>query len=81
MKGVRVRCYAPLRTRCKGALVWLHGGGWVCMKPDYYDRVLFWFVKKLGVKVFAIDYRLAPDHPHPAGVNDCCAAIEHLYDK
>jgi acetyl esterase len=56
----------------------LHGGGWALGAPDRQDKALSRFASAARVAVVAVDYRLAPEHPHPAGLTDCVAAIHWL---
>ena len=56
------------------ALVFFHGGGFVMGDLDSYDALCRRICHDAGVQVFSVDYRLAPEHPAPAAVEDCCAA-------
>ncbi len=62
---------APGPTRA--ALFYLHGGGYVAMSPRTHRSLTAAFAKR-GFRVFAPDYRLAPEHPFPAAVDDAAAA-------
>lgn len=55
------------------ALVYFHGGGYVLGDLDSYDALCSRICQDAGVQVFSVDYRLAPEHPAPAAVEDCCA--------
>ena len=57
-------------------VVWLHGGGWAVGDLDTHDPVCRAVANRLGATVVAVDYRLAPEHPHPAPLDDCYAAVE-----
>jgi acetyl esterase len=57
-----------------GALVWLHGGGWCVGDLDGFDRVCRSLCNAAGAVVVSVDYRLAPEHPYPAAVEDADAA-------
>ena len=66
---------APLGTREPGpALLWIHGGGYVGGSARLDDKLCRRFAEQLGIVVAAVDYRLAPEHPFPAGLDDCYAA-------
>jgi acetyl esterase len=56
----------------------VHGGGWALGGADRQDRTLLRFATEARLAVVAVDYRLAPEHPHPAAVEDCVAAIAWL---
>jgi acetyl esterase/lipase len=60
----------------RNVLVWLHGGGWMHGDLDCYDGVARAFANRAGCLVLAVDYRLAPEHPFPAGFDDAWAAVE-----
>lgn len=70
----------PGREQPCGALVWIHGGGMIMGSPesahDFCSRV----AGELGVLVVSVDYRLAPEHPFPAGLHDCFAALSWVHD-
>jgi acetyl esterase len=74
---VRVRVIQPT-TAPPGAtrpgLVFFHGGGWVIGDLDTHDTVCRELALQAGVVVVSVDYRLAPEHPFPAAVDDCVAA-------
>ncbi|SDM46280.1 alpha/beta hydrolase [Nonomuraea jiangxiensis] len=73
---VRVRIYRPPgQGEERPALYWIHGGGMILGIPEIDDATMIGFVEKLGCVVVSVDYRLAPDHPHPAPVEDCYAGL------
>ncbi|THF84180.1 alpha/beta hydrolase [Cohnella fermenti] len=57
------------------ALLWIHGGGYILGHPDMEDAICEQFVLEAGCAVFSPDYRLAPDSPYPAAIEDCYAAL------
>lgn len=59
-------------------LVFFHGGGWVLGDLDTHDMLCRHIVRGAGCSVFSVDYRLAPEHPFPAAVNDACEATAYL---
>ena len=63
------------------AILYIHGGGWVGGVPGNHRPLTWRLADKTGVPVYAIDYRLAPEHPFPAGLEDCVAAYRGLLDK
>lgn len=56
-------------------LVWMHGGGFVYGSLDAEDWWLHDLVAAVGCAVLSVDYRLAPEHPFPAAVDDCVTAL------
>ena len=58
-----------------GALVWFHGGGWCLGDLEGFDRVCRSLANAAGHAVVSVDYRLAPEHPYPAAVDDAVAAL------
>ena len=55
-------------------LVYLHGGAWVAGSPKSHRKLTARFARA-GYLVISVDYRLAPEHPFPAGLDDCIAAV------
>lgn len=55
-------------------LVYLHGGGWVVGDLDTHDQPCRFLAREAAVRVLAIDYRRAPEHPFPEPLEDCLAA-------
>jgi acetyl esterase len=67
--GVPVRVYEPLRPR-GSTLIYLHGGGWVLGDVETHDPLCRRVANGTGARVVSVDYRLAPEHPFPAGLDD-----------
>jgi len=63
------------------AILYIHGGGFVGGVPGNHRPLTWRLTDKVGVPVYAVDYRLAPEHPYPAGLDDCVAAYRGLLDK
>ena len=77
--GVDVWLYRPTGQTGKGpALLWIHGGGFVIGHPGQDDELCRRFARRLGVTVVSVDYRLAPEHPYPAALDDCYSALTWL---
>lgn len=82
MAGVPVRTFEPSDDQRLAAggtdrtVVYVHGGGWVLGDLDYADEICRLLCAHLGAVVVALDYRLAPEHPFPAGLQDVEAAID-----
>ena len=80
--GPRVRLHRHrAAARPSGALLWIHGGGMVMGNPEQDDRWLSGLADDLGILVVSVDYRLAPEHPYPAGLDDCMTALRWLHDS
>ena len=80
-RHVRVRSYLPAHLRnggddvtAAGALVFVHGGGFAIGSLRTHDAVCRRLAAGAGVLVQSVDYRLAPEHPYPAGLTDIAAA-------
>jgi len=71
-----VRVYTPDGRGRHPVLIWFHGGGWVRGSIDAADGVCRALVNRAGCSVVSVGYRLAPEHPFPAGLKDCYAATE-----
>ncbi len=77
---VRVRVYQPKdRTGKLPALYWIHGGGYVMGDVEMDDRLMMQLVKRIGCVCVSVDYRLAPENPFPAPVEDCYAGLKWLF--
>lgn len=73
---IPVRIYTPEGEPPFPILVYFHGGGWMRGSLDGYDGLCRLLTVETGCLVISVDYRLAPEHPFPAGVEDCYAATE-----
>lgn len=62
-------------------LLFFHGGGWVTDHVDSYERICARMSNYTGHLVAAVEYRLAPEHKFPAGLQDCYAAAEAIYRR
>lgn len=71
---VPVRIYRP-GAGTRGGVVYLHGGGWVIGDLDSHDNVCRSLANRAGVVVVSVDYRLAPEHPFPAGLTDAVQTL------
>jgi acetyl esterase len=70
--GIPVRLFEPPDPR--GAYLHFHGGGWTIGSADLQDAYLWELAQETGLAVASVEYRLAPEHPYPAGPDDCEAA-------
>jgi len=69
------------RQRPSAALLWIHGGGTVIGKPEQGNQICSRWAAELGILVISVDYRLAPEHPFPAGLEDCYTALAWLHSQ
>jgi acetyl esterase/lipase len=77
--GVGVRLFRPTRVTGRApALLWIHGGGYVIGKAAQDDELCRRYARELGATVASVDYRLAPEHPYPAPLEDCYSALQWL---
>ncbi|MGN5377012.1 alpha/beta hydrolase [Streptomyces lasalocidi] len=75
---VPIRIYAPAtlpRSRPRPVTVFFHGGGWVLGDLDSQDHIARMVANRSGTIVVSVDYRLAPEHRFPAGIEDAYAAL------
>ncbi len=71
--GIPVRIYRPMDTTA-GLIVFYHGGGWTVGDLNSHDGIVRLLASRTGCTILSVDYRLAPEHPFPAAVEDACAA-------
>ena len=79
--GVPIRAYRPAgvaKTEVLPALVFFHGGGWTIGDLDTHDAFCRSLTNGARCEVFSVEYRLAPEAPFPAAVEDCIAATEFV---
>ena len=74
---IPVRVYTPDAAvgHVHGVLVWYHGGGFVIGDIETADSTCRALANRAGCVVVSVDYRLAPEHPAPAALDDCVAAL------
>lgn len=76
-----IRAYRPVRGERLPALVYFHGGGWTIGDLDTHDALCRQLAVGAQCAVFSVDYRLAPEDPFPAAVEDCIAATRYVADN
>ena len=77
--GVKARVLEPPASR--GVIVFSHGGGWVFGSPDSHHRCGALLAQATGMQVVLPDYRMAPEHPCPAAIDDVLAVIGAVRDR
>ncbi|HEX6240538.1 MAG TPA: alpha/beta hydrolase [Polyangiales bacterium] len=76
LRGEALRVAAPTQ-----AVLYLHGGGYVAGHPRVYRNLCARLAKKLSADVFVPEYRLAPEHPFPAALDDALASYQALLER
>ena len=80
--AVRVLIYRPRgATGPLPALLWIHGGGYVLGQAKWDDFIVQPIAAELGCVLVSVDYRLAPETPHPGPLEDCYAALRWLHQN
>jgi acetyl esterase/lipase len=80
--GILVAEFRPDDTpRPSKAIYHIHGGAMISGSVDLFDKRLKSVAAGFGVPVFAVDYRLAPEHPHPIPVTDCFTGLRWLSEN
>jgi acetyl esterase/lipase len=79
---IHLRIYDPgVRSKPSPALVFVHGGGWTVGSVDDFDSSIRRLANSSGLLVAAMDYRLAPENPFPAGLNDVIATVKWIKEN
>ncbi len=82
---VTVRHYCPAGINAtdepSAALIYIHGGGFIMGSINSEHAGAASLASRLGVQVFSVEYRLAPENPYPAGLLDCYAALLWVADR
>jgi acetyl esterase len=77
-----IRRYDPLTdTLPAPAIVFFHGGGWVVGDVDGHDPLCRQLANRVGATVFSVAYRLAPESPYPAALDDAVTALRCVFDQ
>ena len=79
---MRLRIYEPLNRKDKApGIYWIHGGGLIMGAPEESEDLNIRFATEVGAVVVAVDYRMAPEHPYPAPVEDCYSGLKWFSDN
>ena len=78
---VRLLYHEGRRPERAPGLIWVHGGGHVVGDAESDDPLVAEFVKSLGCVVVSVEWRRSPEHPFPAAINDCYAALHWAYTQ
>ncbi|UMV49883.1 alpha/beta hydrolase [Paenibacillus macerans] len=74
---VRIKIYEPkVKNGPLPGVLYIHGGGYILGSADMMDPALQYLVSEIECVIVSVDYRLAPEHPFPAPLEDCYAALQ-----
>ncbi len=73
-ESILLRIYRPVSEPDLPVLVWFHGGGFAFGSLDSHDSICRAYAEAFKAVVVSVAFRLAPEHPFPAGLDDCYAA-------
>jgi acetyl esterase/lipase len=76
---LRLRTFVP--DEVAGVMLHIHGGGWVAGSPEMTDLLHEILMDTCKIAIVSVDYRLAPEHPYPAGPDDCEATACWLLER
>ncbi len=79
--GVPVEWQVVPAAKEDRVLLYLHGGGWVLGSPNGHRLLTIELGRATKMRVLSVDYRLAPEHPYPAQLEDCTSAYKWLLSK
>ncbi|MEX0682854.1 MAG: alpha/beta hydrolase [Dehalococcoidia bacterium] len=79
--GVSGEWITPPGVSGDTTIFYIHGGGWTVGSVNTHARMVANICKAADARAFSIDYRLAPEHPFPAGFDDCLTAYRWLLDQ
>ncbi|MBJ7996974.1 alpha/beta hydrolase [Bacillus mycoides] len=77
---IPLRIYTPSNEGVLPAVVFIHGGGFIGGSVDVVENPCKALAEKAGAVVISVDYRLAPEHPYPAGLTDCFESLIWVYE-
>lgn len=80
-REIPLRIFAPDESVNHPLIIYFHGGGWVIGNIDSYTQVCARLARITRHTVISVDYRLAPEHPFPAAVEDCYFAAKEIFTK
>jgi len=78
-REIPVRIFRPINNETSGVMIFFHGGGWVTGNIDTYTNVCVNMANQTRNTIISVDYRLAPEHPFPLGLEDCYNATAEIF--
>ncbi len=77
--SIAARQYEP--EAAAASILWIHGGGWTICDLESHDAMCRVLANASGCRVFAVDYRLSPEHPFPTPLEDCWHALNWVANE
>lgn len=81
VQGIHCRIYRPKGRGAKPAVIYFHGGGWVLGSCETHDDMCAEMAAGADAAVVMVDYRLAPEHPHPAQLEDSLKVLRWMREE
>jgi len=79
--GVSAEWLEPTHSSSDNVMIYLHGGGYVMGSPVTHRGLVGRLAKSCGIRALSVDYRLAPEHPFPAALEDSLAVYQWVMDQ
>ena len=83
VKGRSVKVFSYVLAEKKAetlpAMIYIHGGSFMASKAEFYKEPCRYVAENLGIRVFNVDYSLAPENVYPAAIEDVLAAADHIF--
>lgn len=79
--GISLRIYTPEGQRTRAAMLYMHGGGMMIGSPSMDDALLASTASELDIVIVSPDYRVAPENPFPAAIDDCHEAFHWMLEN
>lgn len=81
-EGIKLRSYRPNHPDWQKLPIglYIHSGGWCLGSIDHEDHLCRQLVTSVPCQLMSVEYRLAPEHPYPAALDDCVAAYKHMVE-
>lgn len=80
-RNIRLRVYRPRERKNLPILLYFHGGAFIYGTPEQYDFIFFRLALDIEAAIVSVDYRLAPEHPFPAAMEDSYDALLWLSES
>lgn len=77
-EGIPIEWIIPRHESSQSIILYLHGGGWTLGWSNLHRRLVSYLCQAASSRALAVDYRLAPEHPFPAALEDCLIVYQWL---